>query len=229
MAELLHQKLCLLVPSDLPQNQKFPQAPALAVNAASRVERQSGWCTMESNLVWWLSQSRCPQTLRMLNYPRVLFTLWITDLLGNWLKSRHSSPSGGGGERNTAMTFGWKMFIDLVFLFWTKRLNSLESVEEGSYPILSQSHMEFLHLLDRENNCWWSLTGVVRGEKKTKVIEVGETKGSESDTREGKSWSSRAVGELRKAPVFGSCPSAHEDGRSAATAGGLSPWPHMRL
>ena len=70
------------------------------------------------------------------------------------------------------------MFIDLVFLFWTKRLNSFESFEEGSYPILSQSHMEFLHLLDRENNCWWSLTGVVRGEKKTKVIEVGETKGS---------------------------------------------------
>lgn len=29
-------------PGDLPQNQEFPQAPALAVNTASRAERQSG-------------------------------------------------------------------------------------------------------------------------------------------------------------------------------------------
>ena len=37
----------------------------------------------------------------MLNYPSVLLTLGVTDLLGNWLNSRRSFSSGGGGEKHS--------------------------------------------------------------------------------------------------------------------------------
>ena len=54
------------------------------------------------NLIWFDGCCKVdPPELMMLSYPRVLLTLGATDLLGNWLISRHSFPSGGGGEKHS--------------------------------------------------------------------------------------------------------------------------------